>query len=542
MATTFWHSVSNSNGTTYLNYRKPTSNSSFGSKVTSNNIENGGYPIVDAFQVAGHHVVGTESQLYCIPLSILSPNYGNSIGVDEGETTADLSGQDALGQIWYVNRSKKYYRLDKFPTHAADFSKNTDLTYNSTYAGSVWTEISIIPASEYSNSKYWTTNSQGNSLVLDTSKLNNQDDGLVVIDNGLGTWPNAGSLITGISNYTYGIRTSIISGESIQAYNLNGAIIAGTRSYIYNSGSWRISSLNLGSFIQSYNSTFSAQGASHTMQNSSNVFVQGLYTYTANVENGIIQGNGLSWTCYGYFYFVRSENNTYDLVYAPLDSVYFRYPGGEDDLLQKSAIMPYMFSHGEFYYSDDQKTWSTRLPDGSSNYTHYGANPMSSYIDSKNNIWIKLIDSNNNSAQYRQGYCFAIGNSVTNIGQNIINSGPGNYIHNSNNAAVIGEGLAQLDASNCLTIGQWNSLKVNNPAFVVGNGNQETRSNALTLDKEGNLWVAKNIKIGLENETFIKKSPLPGNEIEYIWAGTQDNYNALGDVSSYTTTLFIIKE
>ena len=150
MTTTYWHSVSNSDETTYSNYRKPTSNSSFGSKITSNNIEDGGYPIVDAFQVAGHHVVGTESQLYCIPLSILSPNYANSIGIDEGETTSDLSGQDALGQIWYVNRSKKYYRLDKFPTHVADFSKNTDLTYNSTYAGSKWTEVTIIPASEYS--------------------------------------------------------------------------------------------------------------------------------------------------------------------------------------------------------------------------------------------------------------------------------------------------------------------------------------------------------------------------------------------------------
>lgn len=70
-------------------------------------------------------------------------------------------------------------------------------------------------------------------------------------------------------------------------------------------------------------------------------------------------------------------------------------------------------------------------------------------------------------------------------------------------------------------------------AGVVTSSTYTYFENAYTYHNAAYQWI---------NENALKRSPLPGNEIEYIWAGTQDNYNALGDVSTYTTTLFIIKE
>lgn len=70
-------------------------------------------------------------------------------------------------------------------------------------------------------------------------------------------------------------------------------------------------------------------------------------------------------------------------------------------------------------------------------------------------------------------------------------------------------------------------------AGIVTSSTYTYFENAYTYHNTAYNWI---------NEHALKKSPLPGNEIEYIWAGTQANYNALGDVSKYTTTLFIIKE
>lgn len=76
-------------------------------------------------------------------------------------------------------------------------------------------------------------------------------------------------------------------------------------------------------------------------------------------------------------------------------------------------------------------------------------------------------------------------------------------------------------------------IATRNAAGIVTSSTYTYFENAYTYHNAAYQWI---------NENALKRSPLPGNEIEYIWAGTQDNYNALGDVSTYTTTLFIIKE
>ena len=46
---------------------------------------------------------------------------------------------------------------------------------------------------------------------------------------------------------------------------------------------------------------------------------------------------------------------------------------------------------------------------------------------------------------------------------------------------------------------------------------------------------------GNDFNSFLKKSPLAGNEIEYVWSGTQANYDKLGsEVANHPDTLFII--
>jgi hypothetical protein len=91
------------------NYTAPTANSTFGGKVVSANYESGGFGVADAIQLSGHRTVSTKAELYKIPTQILSSNNSN----DSKNTT----GTDAIGQLWYVQEDKKFYRLKDYSNH-----------------------------------------------------------------------------------------------------------------------------------------------------------------------------------------------------------------------------------------------------------------------------------------------------------------------------------------------------------------------------------------------------------------------------------------
>mgnify|MGYP001533563824 FL=1 len=68
----------------------------FADRLVSNNPS--AYGIVRAIEVSGHKTVSSLSALYKIPDCILSD-------------TGDNSGNDSLGQLWYVIDAKEVYQL-----------------------------------------------------------------------------------------------------------------------------------------------------------------------------------------------------------------------------------------------------------------------------------------------------------------------------------------------------------------------------------------------------------------------------------------------
>ena len=59
------------------NYKSPNSFSGFGGKVISNNIQEGGFGVIDAIMISGHRTVKALEDLYAIPTQILSSNKSN---------------------------------------------------------------------------------------------------------------------------------------------------------------------------------------------------------------------------------------------------------------------------------------------------------------------------------------------------------------------------------------------------------------------------------------------------------------------------------
>lgn len=79
-----------------------------------------GWGIVDANEISGHRSVATVSDLYSLAGCILSSSYA-------GDLAAGLqpTGDDAIGQIWYVQDTKKYYKLTswQYPTTALNWTE-----------------------------------------------------------------------------------------------------------------------------------------------------------------------------------------------------------------------------------------------------------------------------------------------------------------------------------------------------------------------------------------------------------------------------------
>lgn len=95
-------------GTWPSNYTKPSGNSTFGAKVLSANIAQGGFGVIDSIMISGHKTVKAKEDLYAIPTQILSSNNSN---------IKDTTGSDAINQLWYVQDDKKYYRLKDYSKH-----------------------------------------------------------------------------------------------------------------------------------------------------------------------------------------------------------------------------------------------------------------------------------------------------------------------------------------------------------------------------------------------------------------------------------------
>lgn len=94
--------------------------------------------IVDANEISGHRSVATVSDLYSLAGCILSSSYTGDLAAGRTPT-----GNDAIGQIWYVQDTNKYYKLITWndPTTAlnwqevyigTDYGKIDDVQVNGT--------------------------------------------------------------------------------------------------------------------------------------------------------------------------------------------------------------------------------------------------------------------------------------------------------------------------------------------------------------------------------------------------------------------------
>ena len=141
------------------NYKSPGTFSGFGGKVISNNIQEGGFGVTDAIMISGHKTVATVADLYSIPTQILSSNKSN-------ENTSTGWSDDSLGQIWYVQDEKNYYRL---------------INYNNHGSSSGWEKIKILTQKEYEDINKETSSNISNlnqkitSIETNLNNLNTQN-------------------------------------------------------------------------------------------------------------------------------------------------------------------------------------------------------------------------------------------------------------------------------------------------------------------------------------------------------------------------------
>lgn len=86
-----------------------------------------------------------------------------------------------------------------------------------------------------------------------------------------------------------------------------------------------------------------------------------------------------------------------------------------------------------------------------------------------------------------------------------------------------------------------NANKVTLSYNGISNGNNKSTQYNIDLPIASDTNAG--IITGSTYNSFLKKSPLPGNEVEYIWTGTRENYNKLGsEVANHPDTLFIIRK
>ena len=69
---------------------------SYAGRLISNNISDTGWSIVKSSEIGGHRRVDTKNNLYNLTIPVLSE---------------DTTGNDAIGQLWYVQDEDCFYQL-----------------------------------------------------------------------------------------------------------------------------------------------------------------------------------------------------------------------------------------------------------------------------------------------------------------------------------------------------------------------------------------------------------------------------------------------
>lgn len=160
-------------------------------KIASANPKSWG--IVDAIEISGHRSVSTVTDLYALAGCILSSSFA-------GEAASGIAhtGADAIGQIWYVQDTAKYYKLKSWSdTLSADNWEEVYIGANSgkvddvqvNGASVVSNKIANIDLSEYAKTSEVITELQGDKAVkVEGNKISlnvASSHGLINSDSGL---------------------------------------------------------------------------------------------------------------------------------------------------------------------------------------------------------------------------------------------------------------------------------------------------------------------------------------------------------------------
>lgn len=222
------------------------------------------------------------------------------------------------------------------------------------------------------------------------------------------------------------------------------------------------------------------------------------------------------------------------------DTIYLR-PKENDDT--NNYYDEYIYLENGTYekIGDTKVDLSNYYPRGEANTTFA---KLSLYGDTAINVGRKVDTAVGN-------YSIAAGSNVTAsadystaIGNATTASGGSSYAEGDNTVASGGishaEGLKTVAIGTAQhTQGKYNIEDIDGTyAHIVGNGSEESRSNAHTLDWDGNSWYQGSIKCGGTGYNDAPNNVITSGSVVKVWTGTQEEYAAL--TIKDATTLYMI--
>ena len=220
-------------------------------------------------------------------------------------------------------------------------------------------------------------------------------------------------------------------------------------------------------------------GAYHPVSKANGCLIMGQNTGVSGADNSIIGG------------YSGSVTRTSDSAKSELDFV-LGYGSSVEDSSNCDV-------RGNSNTVKNSNHTSVRGQNCKSDKANYSA--ISGYVSKVENASHAISFGNINSVT--KDYGCAIGR---NCGSNGINALAYGYYSTANGDydVVIGEQLITPDTgNNRFVVGRYNDKNIENMLFVIGNGDTNERSNAFSVDKEGNVYCKGTITSGGSSNSFV---------------------------------------
>ncbi len=444
------------------------------------------------------------------------------------------------------------YNLIKDKTSNTPWFKYLQMSYNATY-DLIKDKTSNTPWFKYGNGVF--ANIQTN-ISYANEHYPDLFDGDIVVGDDIYIKDSQTTALFGNLNKSVGGASNIISGQFNSVFNLThpeldstkNNLVVGQQNQAYTVGvniNTGEIAFDAGSYLERYDfSSNLVNGTKNYIVGNISNIISATNSYLFNNYGSLISANNNEFfgkTYIGKVYFKNDFPNTGDYCYTYIPNVNIDAVNIYPDKLDNDVFARTMLRVPVIDYYDKADINSRKyLVAIVSTY---------SYKNSNNELWSIIWTPYKNTTPfvYESGFAYTSINSFAENNRNSIIQGAANYVSNCTHAFVCGTYLVDIDNHDKVLLGQWNKIEDgNNNALTIGGGTgPRDRKNIFTIDTDGTTYTSKNFRIGDKSTSVsvLKKSPLPGNEIEYIWSGTQENYDALRDeVANHPDTLFIIQK